>query len=108
MREIDNNVNNVKKIPDIQKPSVEEPAVQPEATPVSNDSKEIKDLKNMPEATLGKSQVSSDSVDSDMQFLMKHPEEVEQLNKIFDKFQENHSYEEATQLMDAYRKEFSA
>ncbi len=39
---------------------------------------------------------------------MKNPSEVEQLNKIFDTYQETHSYEEATQLLDAYRREFSS
>lgn len=107
MREIDNNVNNI-KVPDIQKPMSEETAAPVQESAANEETKEIKDLKNMPEAALGKSQVATDSVDKDMQFLMKHPEEVEQLNEIFDKFQENHSYEEATQLLEAYKKEFKA
>ncbi len=106
MREIDNNLNNV-KVPEIQKPAVEEPAAAQEAPAQEAETKEIKDLKNMPEAALGKSQVSTDSIDKDMQFLMKYPDEVEMLNKMFDKFQEEHSYEEAAQLLDAYKKEFS-
>ncbi len=106
MREIDNNLNNI-KVPEIQKPAVEEPVVQAEPATTAEETKEIKDLKNMPEAALGKSQITTDSMDKDLQFLMKHPEEVEQLNAIFDKFQENHTYEEATQLLDAYKKEFA-
>lgn len=106
MREIDNNLNNV-KVPEIQKPAVEEPVVQAEAPETDVETKEIKDLKNMPEAALGKSQISTDTIDKDMQFLMKYPQEVETLNAMFDKFQEEHSYEEAAQLLEAYKKEFT-
>ena len=61
----------------------------------------------MPEAALGKSQISKDNIDKDMQFLMRYPEEVEQMNQLFDKFQETHTYEEATQFLEAYRHEFT-
>mgnify|MGYP006872973123 CR=1 FL=1 len=105
MREIDNNLNNM-KVPEIQKSIVEEPVVSEQVPAVAEGTKEIKDLKNMPEAALGKSQISTDSLDKDMQFLIKYPNEVEALNQMFDKFQDQHSYEEAVQLLDAYRKEF--
>lgn len=105
MREIDNkNINGV-NYKGIQKPAAESqnlpepPVVQPEA-------KEIKDLGNMPAAAIGRSQISSDSTESDMMFLLKNPVEVAQLNMIFDKYQQEHSYEEATQLIDAYKHEF--
>ena len=60
----------------------------------------------MPAASLGRSQISSDSTENDMMFLLKNPEEVAQLNMIFDKYQQNHTYEEATLLIDAYKREF--
>ena len=60
----------------------------------------------MPAASLGKSQVSTDSIEDDMNILLKNPIQVAQLNMVFDKYQETHSYEEATQLLDAYRNEF--
>lgn len=52
MREIDNKLNSV-NFKGIQKPSVEE-VTTPEVAPASNaETKEIKDLANMPAAALG-------------------------------------------------------
>ncbi len=105
MREIGNkNINNL-NFKGIQKASNDGQPI-PEAQTTPAESKEIKDLTNMPAASLGKSQVSTDSVESDMNILLKNPVQVAQMNMIFDKYQENHSYEEATQLLDAYRSEF--
>lgn len=105
MREIGNkNINNL-NFTGIQKAS-NDGTVTPEVQAAPVESKEIKDLTNMPAASLGKSQVLTDSVESDMNILLKNPTQVAQLNMIFDKYQENHSYEEATQLLDAYRNEF--
>ena len=107
MREIDNKNINSLNFKGIQKPATEStPVSEVPATPA--ETKEIKDLANMPAAAIGQSQVqaSSDNTESDMLFLLKNPAEVEQLNNVFDKFQENHSYEEAVQLLDAYRHEF--
>lgn len=104
MREIDNKINNTNFM-GIQKAQEAAPVAPEEvATPV--ESKEIKDLSGMPSASIGRSQITSDSLETDMQILAKNPAQVEQLNQIFEKFQENHTYEEATQLMDAYRQEF--
>lgn len=106
MREIDNKNLNSLNFKGIQKPS-NDGTTAPETPAVSADSgKEIKDLSNMPAASLGKSQVATDSVEDDMMFLAKNPEQVMQLNAIFEKYQEEHSYEEATRLIDAYRNEF--
>lgn len=105
MREIGNNNINSLNFKGIQKPANDTPTV-PETPAVPVESKEIKDLTNMPAASLGKSQVSTDSIEDDMNILLKNPIQVTQLNMIFDKYQENHSYEEATQLLDAYRNEF--
>ena len=105
MREIDNkNINGV-NYKGIQKPAIDG-AVQPEAPVVQPEAKEINDQTKMPAASLGRSQISSDSTENDMMFLLKNPEEVAQLNMIFDKYQQNHTYEEATLLMDAYKREF--
>ncbi len=110
MREIDNNINNgsnnVNNIKGIQKPAPDETVANetPAAAPV--ESKEITDLTG-PAATIGKSQVTSDSVEKDMQFFAKNPEAVRKLNAVFEgKFSKEHSYEEATRLMDAYKNEF--
>src|SRR5574344_594620 len=105
MREIENNINNM-NIKGIQKPAIENAPTEEIADTKPESSKEIKDLKDMPAASLGKSQISKDSVEKDMQLLLKNPAQVSQFNMIFDTFQENHTYEEATQLMDAYRNVF--
>ncbi len=105
MREIGNKNINSLNFTGIQKPA-NETTTAPEAAPTPVDSKEIKDLTNMPAASLGKSQVSTDSIEDDMNILLKNPIQVAQLNMIFDKYQDDHSYEEATQLLDAYRNEF--
>jgi len=105
MREIDNKNINGLNYKGIQK-TTPEGTVIPETPTVQPETKEIKDLANMPAATLGRSQISSDSTESDMLFLLKNPQEVAQLNMIFDKYQQEHSYEEATQLIDAYKHEF--
>ena len=106
MREIDNtNVNGLNYSKSIQK-STNEGAIAPETPAIPQETKEIKDLAKMPAASLGRSQISSDSTESDMMFLLKNPNDVALMNKIIDKYQENHSYEEATQLIDAYKNEF--
>ena len=107
MREIDKNMNSL-NFKGVQKPAADEPVVsQPQAQPISEISdKEINDLKNMP--ALGQSQIQKDNLDKDMEFLLKHPEQASQLNMSFEKFLENHTYEEATQLVDAYKHEFLA
>lgn len=106
MREIDNkNINGLNYTTGIQK-TTSEGSVMPEPPVVQQEEKEIKDLGKMPAATLGRSQISSDSTENDMMFLLKNPQEVAQLNMIFDKYQKEHSYEEATQLIDAYKHEF--
>lgn len=105
MREIDNNNINGVNYKGIQKAAAETPAL-PENPVAQPETKEIKDLGSMPAATIGRSQISSDSTESDMMFLLKNPNEVAQLNMIFDKYQKEHSYEEATQLIDAYKHEF--
>ncbi len=108
MREIENNVNNVnfKGIP--AKPIAEDAAPKVDATVAPTEQKEIKDLKNMPAAELGKSQVASDSVETDLKFMQKHPELVAQLNKVVDEYAKTHSEEETMQMFEKMHQEFAA
>jgi len=107
MREIENNLNNVnfKGIP--QKPVTEETPVKAETPVAPSEQKEIKDLKNMPAAELGKSQVASDSVETDLKFLQKHPKLVAELNDAIDKYAQTHSEEETLQMFEKMHQEFA-
>ncbi len=108
MREINNNRNSV-NFQGIQKTPAENP-VQAEAaaqTPAV-ESKEIKDLDKMPAASLGKSLIASDSIESDMKFLEKNPALVAELNKAIDKYAETHSEEETLQMIEKTHQEFVA
>ena len=107
MREIENNLNNVnfKGIP--QMPIAEETSVKAEVPVAPSEQKEIKDLKNMPAAELGKSQVASDSVETDLKFLEKHPQLVAELNEAMDKYAQTHSEEETLQMFEKMHQEFA-
>ena len=70
--------------------------------------KEIKDLANMPAASLGKSQVASDSIEGDLKFLEKNPELVAKLNQVIDEYAANHSEEETLQMIEKMHQEFVA
>lgn len=106
MREIDH--NNISKLnfKGIQKAS-NDGAVQPESPVAPTEQKEIKDLANMPAASLGKSQVASDSIEGDLKFLEKNPELVAGLNKVIDEYAEKHSEEETLQLIEKIHQEFA-
>lgn len=107
MREIENNLNNVNfKGIQAAKPITEETAkAETPSAPVEQ--KEIKDLKNMPAAELGKSQVASDSIETDLKFLQKHPQLVAELNEAMDKYAKNHSEEETLQMFEKMHQEFA-
>lgn len=105
MREIDNNLNNV-NFTSLQRPLKDEtPKAETTAAPIEQ--KEIKDLKNMPAAELGKSQIATDSVESDMKFLEKHPKLVAELNNAVDNYAKNHTEAETIQMIDNMHKEFA-
>ncbi len=104
MREIDNNKLNSVNFKGIQKPSEVQPAQ--EAPVPAQDTKEIKDLANMPAASLGKSQVASDSLESDMKFLEKNPALAAELNKVIDKYAETHSEEDTMKMIEKVHQEF--
>lgn len=108
MREIDNNLNNI-KFRGVQKPEekIQEETSVPTTAPVS-EFKEITDLKNMPSAELGKSQVASaDTTENDIKFLTKHPEVVANLNKIIDNYASSHTEEETLKFIDTTLQEFA-
>lgn len=104
MREIDNKNINSLNFKGIQRTSNDGQAPETPAVPVEE--KEIKDLSNMPAASLGKSQVASDSLESDMKFLEKNPGLVEGLNKAIDNYAQNHSEEETLQMIEKMHQEF--
>ena len=108
MREIENNLNNVnfKGIP--QMPVTEEIPVKAEVPAAQTEQKEIKDLKNMPAAELGRSQVASDSVETDLKFLEKHPQLVAELNEAMDRYAQTHSEDETLQMFEKMHQEFVA
>lgn len=106
MREIDNKINSV-NFKGIQKPAqVENPQESNVANPV--DVKEINDLVNVPEATLGKSQISSDSIENDMKFLDKNPKLAKALNDAIEQYSKTHSEEETIKFLDKVHQEFVA
>lgn len=107
MREIDNNINNV-NFKGIQKPAIEETVVEEASAPLSSESKEINDLSSMPAATLGKSQISSDSLESDIKFLERKPKLAEELNRAIDNYAANHSEEETLKMIEKIHQEFVA
>ena len=110
MREIDNNLTNV-NFKNVQPlPAVEDStnSAKNETTAAPTEQKEIKDLKNMPAAELGKSQVASDSIETDMKFLEKHPELVKELNNSIDNYAKNHTEEETLKLLEKTHQEFVA
>ena len=88
-------------------PAVEETSAKADAPVAPVEQKEIKDLKNMPAAELGKSQVASDSVETDLKFLQKHPQLVAELNEAMDKYAQNHSEEETLQMFEKMHQEFA-
>lgn len=107
MREIDNKLNSV-NFKGIQKPSVEE-VTTPEVAPASNaETKEIKDLANMPAAALGKSQIASDSIENDMKFLEKNPKLAQEINKAIDNYAETHGEEDTLKMIEKMHQEFVA
>ncbi|MCM1338853.1 MAG: hypothetical protein NC191_04220 [Muribaculaceae bacterium] len=108
MREINNNRNSV-NFQGIQKAPAETPVQAEAAAQVpANEPKEIKDLGKMPAASLGKTLIASDSIESDMKFLEKNPALAAELNKAIDKYAESHSEEETLQMIEKMHQEFVA
>ncbi len=106
MREIDNKNINSLNFKGIQKASNDgQPAPEVPAAPVEE--KEIKDLANMPAATLGKSQVTaSDSIENDLKFMEKNPELTIELNAAIDRYAQTHGEEETLKMIEKMHQEF--
>lgn len=106
MREIDNKINTV-NFKGIQKTA---PAENVQEGNVANpvDVKEINDLVNVPEATLGKSQISSDSIENDMKFLEKNPKLAKALNDAIENYSKTHSEEDTLKFLEKVNQEFVA
>jgi len=107
MREIDNNKLNSLNFKGIQKVPNDMQPMQETAAPASG-SKEIKDLANMPAATLGKSQIASDSIENDLKFLEKNPALATELNEAIDKYAQTHSEEDTLKMIEKMHQEFVA
>lgn len=105
MREIDNNKPNSINFTAIPRTAQDEPAV--EVKPVSaQETKELNDLSAMPAASLGKSQVTSDSIEGDMKFLEKNPAIAKAIIQAVDKYAETHTEEETIQMLEKTHQEF--
>ena len=104
MREIDNNSMNNVNFKGIQKPSNEE--VNIDAQVQNSQSIEINDLSKMPAASLGKSQISSDSIENDMKFFEKNPLLARVLNDAVENYSKTHTGEETIQMIEKMHQEF--
>jgi hypothetical protein len=105
MREIDNNKpNSTVNFQGIQKPVQEEPIA--EAPQSAQETKELNDLSAMPAASLGQSQVTSDSIGSDMKFLEKNPAIANAIMQAVDKYAETHTEDETLQMLEKAHQEF--
>lgn len=107
MREIDNNINNV-NFKGIQKPVQADIVPEETVAQPPKETKEINDLANVPEATLGKSQISSDSIESDMKFLEKNPKLAMAINSAIDNYAANHSEEDTLKMIEKMHQELVA
>ncbi len=107
MREIDNKNINSLNFKGIQK-AAETPVPPETPTAAPAEQKEIKDLANVPEATLGKSQISSDSIENDLKFMEKNPQLVKQLNDAIDNYASTHSEEDTLKMIEKVHQEFVA
>lgn len=108
MREIDNNnINNLNFKGIQQKPAVED-VVLDETALNTSETKEINDLSGMPAASLGKSQISTDSIENDMKFLEKNPKLAQELTRAIDKYAETHGEEDTLKMIEKMHQEFVA
>lgn len=104
MREIDNNKPSSVNFTSIQKPAQDEQVA--EVTSPVQETKELNDLSAMPAASLGKSQVTSDSIEGDMKFLEKNPAIAKAIMQVVDKYAQTHTEEETLQMLEKAHQEF--
>lgn len=107
MREIDNkNINSV-NFKGIQKAQNEVPQeAQPIQQPQDTKEMDIKDLGKIPAASLGQSQIATDSIENDLKFLEKNPQLAKELMVAIDKYAENHTQEETLAMLEKTHQEF--
>ena len=108
MREINNQNMNSVNFKGIQKVPAEVQVPAEAAASESNSAMDIKDLGNIPAASLGKTLIASDSLESDMKFLEKKFALAAELNDVIDNFAQNHSEEETLQMIEKMHQEFVA
>ncbi len=104
MREIDNNKPSSVNYQGIQRPMPEE-AVE-EVSKSAQETKELNDLSAMPSASLGQSQVTSDTIASDMKFLEKNPALANAIVQAIDSYAQNHTEDETLQMIEKFHQEF--
>ncbi len=108
MREINNNNPNSLNFSGVQKLDQQKDAplqsVEVNEQPAQL---EMQDLSQMPTAVTGRSLVfKGDSIEKDVNFLLKNPEFCKKANKFFDAAEAKHGYENAAKLMDTFVNEF--
>lgn len=108
MREIDKNLTNVnfKGIPQVSTSGDNSSKNDSQPSVAVPEQREISDLKNVPAAFLGKSQVAPDSLEQDMKFLQKHPNLVQELNRSVDNYTQTHTPQETLKLLENMHQEF--
>ena len=106
MREIENNKpNSTVNFQGIPKPAQEE-SVEDKTPKAAQETKELNDLSAMPAASLGQSQVVSDTVASDMKFLEKNPAVAKAVIAAVDKYAETHTEAETLEMLEKAHHEF--
>ncbi len=106
MREVNNNTTNPGNVnyQGIQAKTFNN--IQPEVS--AAETFEVTDLGKMPADVIGRSQVARTSHQKDVEFSLKNPEKVEDLERYFDYLigQKGLSYEEACEIIGATAEEF--
>ena len=105
MREIDNSSINSLNFKGVQKPAQEDSAAEIIQTP-AKEQKEINDLSAMPAATLGKSQVQTDSIEADIKFMEKNPALAAAITQAIDDYAKTHTEDETLQMIEKMHQEF--
>lgn len=109
MREINNNTNNlnfsgVQKLDQQKENTV--PALE-QNTAEQSSQLEMQDLAQMPAAVTGRSLVfKGNSIEKDVQFMMKNPAFCAKANEFFDIAEKQSGYENAAKMMDVFVNEF--
>lgn len=105
MREVNNNTVNSNNVSFQQIQPKRETAQSEDVKPQTS---EITDLGKMPSEVIGRSQVSKSSLEKDMDFALKNPDKVEDMNRYCDYLMNElgYSYEDACTIVGASADEF--